>query len=423
MTATPTGTPREDPGALAATPRGQAPTGVETLDSVHALLGSYIDYPGEDEHVAHTLWIAHTYLLDAWDTTPRLAFMSALPGSGKSRALELTALLVPRPIHTANSTHSALQHLAAQQDKRPTLLIDEIDTIYGSRAKGNEDLRAFINAGFGRGVESHRLSWNENGGRVLSRESYCAIALAGLEQLPSTIETRSIRIQMQRARPTTTLHPLRHKDRAHVGARERAALTHWTATLADTITDMLPTPNQWPYTVRDRARDVWEPLITVARAAGDEWEQRAWQACTHLTSIQRKARTDAPAELLHNLHTIFTGNDWDKASTEDIITALCSLPDTRWAGTDGPRLTARTLARHLSGFGIQSRNMRFKDGVRKGYDRNDLVPVWMTYLEPQTPDEDPGALAAAWPTPAAPGQGECTAPPITDGVNVPLFDA
>lgn len=44
------------------------------LDEVHAFLGRFVAYPSEHAHVAHTLWIAHTHLMEAWESTPRIAF-------------------------------------------------------------------------------------------------------------------------------------------------------------------------------------------------------------------------------------------------------------------------------------------------------------------------------------------------------------
>jgi len=56
------------------------------LDLVEAFLRRFVIYPSEHALVAHVLWIAHTHLMDCWDTTPRLAFMSAERMSGKTRA-------------------------------------------------------------------------------------------------------------------------------------------------------------------------------------------------------------------------------------------------------------------------------------------------------------------------------------------------
>ena len=47
------------------------------LDLVESYVGRFVAYPSEHALVAHVLWIAHTHLIECFDTTPRLAFMSA----------------------------------------------------------------------------------------------------------------------------------------------------------------------------------------------------------------------------------------------------------------------------------------------------------------------------------------------------------
>ncbi len=76
----------------------EAQAGEDLMDAIYDFLGRFIAYPSEAAHVAHVLWIQHTHLMDSWESTPRLVFLSPEPGSGKTRALEVTELLVPRPV-------------------------------------------------------------------------------------------------------------------------------------------------------------------------------------------------------------------------------------------------------------------------------------------------------------------------------------
>lgn len=76
--------------------------GAKLLDDVHAFLGRIVAYPSKETHTAHTLWIAHAHLMEAWESTPRITFLSPEPSSGKTRALEITELLVPRPVQAVN---------------------------------------------------------------------------------------------------------------------------------------------------------------------------------------------------------------------------------------------------------------------------------------------------------------------------------
>jgi len=114
--------------------------GQRVLSKVHEFLGRFVAYPSEHARLAHTLWIVHTHLIHLWENTPRIAFLSPEPASGKTRALETTESLVPRPMEAVNMSPSALFRSVGNSNGLPTILFDEIDTIFGPRAKDNEDI-------------------------------------------------------------------------------------------------------------------------------------------------------------------------------------------------------------------------------------------------------------------------------------------
>src|SRR5687767_14668471 len=74
-----------------------AQLGERVIEAVYSFLGRFVSYPSEHARIAHALWVLHAHLMAVWDSTPRLAFLSAEPASGKTRALEVTELLVPNP--------------------------------------------------------------------------------------------------------------------------------------------------------------------------------------------------------------------------------------------------------------------------------------------------------------------------------------
>ena len=102
------------------------------------------------------LWIAHAHRMDLWESPPRIAFLSPEPGSGKSRALEVTEPLVPMPVHAVNTSPAYLFRKVAEPEGLPTLLYDEIDTVFGPKAKDNEDVRGMLNAGHRKGAKAGR---------------------------------------------------------------------------------------------------------------------------------------------------------------------------------------------------------------------------------------------------------------------------
>lgn len=232
---------------------------MHVLDTVEGFIGQFVAYPSDAAKVAHTLWIAHTHFMDSWESTPRLAFLSPEPGSGKSRALEVTEPLVPRPVHAVNTSPAYLFRKVSDPDGAPTILHDEIDTVFGPKAKDNEDIRGMLNAGHRRGATAGRCVVK---GKVVETEelpAYCAVALAGLNDLPYTIMTRSVVIRMRRRSPTEVLQPWRHRINVPQAAPIFEQLEEWAARESQLL--------GWPVMpagIEDRNADVWEPLLALA---------------------------------------------------------------------------------------------------------------------------------------------------------------
>lgn len=99
--------------------------GAGLLDDVERFLARFVAYPSEATRVATVLWAAHAHALDAFEHTPRLAFLSPEPGSGKTRALEVLELVTPNPLLAVNATPAYLFRKIADTANRPTILFDE----------------------------------------------------------------------------------------------------------------------------------------------------------------------------------------------------------------------------------------------------------------------------------------------------------
>jgi hypothetical protein len=121
------------------------------LDAAAAVLCRYVVWPSESAPVAVTLWLAHTHIVSEFESTPRLAFLSPEVWSGKSRSLVVLERLTPAPMMTANISTAALARTLDAGSTR-TVLLDECDAVFGSRAREHEDLRAILNAGHRRGA-------------------------------------------------------------------------------------------------------------------------------------------------------------------------------------------------------------------------------------------------------------------------------
>jgi hypothetical protein len=361
--------------------------GAALLDEVEAFHRRFNIFPTEAAYVAVTLWDAHAHLIDAFDGTARLAFLSPEPGSGKSRALEIVETLTPRAATTVNASANALFRLVEADGGTPTLLFDEIDTVFGPKAGGNEEVRGFLNSGYRRGAKSLRCVGDGSNQNTEWFSSFCAVAMAGLGSLPDTILTRSVIIRMRKKAPNEKAEPYRRRVHEKQGHALRDRLADWAETVRDEVAQAWP---EMPDGVSDRPADVWEPLLAVADAAGGHWPERARAACVVLIkSAQEGDEASLGVRLLTDLRDrVFCGAD--RMPTAAILEVLLRLDDAPWAdlSDDGKALTARGLSKLLSQYvrpdnsPIRPRGIRVGSGTPKGYYAEDLSDAWARYCPP-----------------------------------------
>jgi len=362
-------------------PAGTA--GATVLDAVHEFLGRFIAYPEDWARDAHALWIVHTHLVDCFESTPRIAFLSPEPGSGKSRCLEVTEPLVPRPVHAVNTTPAYLFRKVASDEGRPTILYDEIDTVFGPKAKDNEDIRGMLNAGHRKGATAGRAV--VRGHQVVTEEleAFCAVALAGLNDLPDTIMTRSVVVRMKRRRQGDYVEPWRHRLNAPEGHALQAQIAAWARTVAVAAMDLWP---HIPEGVEDRNADVWEPLLAVGELAGGDWVERARVAAvTAVTGLQDGAGESLGVTLLRDLRNVF--GDQDRMYSDDILEALRAIEGAPWANLRGLPLDRTGLSRLLKRYGVTPKQLRIGEDNRRGYTAADLADPWSRYIPPVPPHE------------------------------------
>jgi hypothetical protein len=134
------------PATTSSDPAGCSPKHSESLlRSIAEVLRRFVVLPSEEALVAVQLFVLHTWAIDAAYATPYLAIVSAEKQSGKTKLLEVLELLVRNPWLTASASESAL--FRTIEAECPTLLLDEVDAIFGSNTDRTEPLRALLNAG------------------------------------------------------------------------------------------------------------------------------------------------------------------------------------------------------------------------------------------------------------------------------------
>jgi hypothetical protein len=227
------------------------------LDDVCAFIRRFVVL---DDHqaVAVTLWVAHTHVFEAFGCTPYLSISSSEKRSGKTRLLEVVELLVREPLPTANISDAALFRVI--DERQPTLLVDEVDAIFGKRSQRDE-LRGMINAGYRRGATTHRMG-GPNNTSLQTFSVYCPKAFAGIGNcLPDTVADRAIPIRLKRRTRGEQIERFRLRAVEPVGHALRDRLGDWLERQHDYLAESRPA---LPDKLDDRAQDVWEPLLAVA---------------------------------------------------------------------------------------------------------------------------------------------------------------
>jgi Protein of unknown function (DUF3631) len=346
--------------------------GAELIEAVAAFLRRYVVLSRE-QVTTLALWVFHTWAVEAADVTPYIHVSSAEKRSGKTRLLEVLALLVRSPIASANISDAAL--FRAIESRAPTLLFDEIDSVFGPKARDREDLRGLLNAGYRRGTPALRM-----GGAKMNElqefATFCPKVLAGIGKVPDTISDRAITIALKRRTAAEPIERFRHREAEEVSEPLRQGLE----SLADYHRPALAEARPELPTLGDRAADSWEPLLAIAELVSEEWTERARIAAVVLSGEQDVADETIGVRLLADLRAVFVANG-DRLSTAALLQALKADEEAPWADWHGSGLSARRLADLLRPYGITSRSVRLEDGsTPKGYKLEQFADAFDRYL-------------------------------------------
>ena len=393
-------------GRRAEQPAEAPPTG-ELLDAIAAVIEQYVVLPSTHATTAVTLWVAHTWAFAGAHATPYLLVTSPERRSGKSRLLEVLELLVRSPWRIASASEAAMFRKIDQDN--PTLLLDEIDAIFGSATERTEPLRAMLNAGNRPGSNVARCVGEGADQQVVDFSVYCPKILAGIDsgRVPDTITDRSIAIGMKRKTTGERVDVFRHRYEKAATHGLREAAEAWGAQQAEAL---LETDPEMPPALNDRAAEAWEPLLAISDLAGGGWPDRARAAAVALIGED----ADEPghgARLLAALRDIFA--DHEVLATITILEQVNSdeeLPFGGWRRGEG--LDPRGLSRLLNPYSIRPRSVRI-DGATstcKGYRRDQFEEVWARYAPPPSGESPAQAEQAAQPAPG----------PVPDVPDVPL---
>jgi Protein of unknown function (DUF3631) len=358
-------------------PMSEPPPGISVLDLIHHVMQDYLDLRPE-ERIAISLWILHAHTFESFKHSPRLIITSPVHGCGKTSALEYIGNLVNA--HRTNNATAAT--VFRRLDYRQPLLLDEGDNL---GIVFDRVLRSVLN-GFQRGDIVDRYIKGE----LKSYSTFAPIAVAVIGALPRPLTSRSVVIPM---RKSDGKRELKRFDES-TDTREFPLMYGYILNWRDAHKDKLRLADpKMPTELRDRARDVWRPLIAIADTFGLEWGKKARDAAVVLS--RGRHDEDIKVTLLRDTRDIFDTLGVDRILSDELVAKLNDLEDGAWSEWRGVRddqpphkLTRAEMQHMLRIFGIRPRSVwpiprRPTSKSRKGYYREDLGLAWAAYC-PET---------------------------------------
>ncbi len=362
---------------------GVESSGAALLRRTACFIKRFIVLRDHHQAVALALWVIHTHAFDAADSTPYPLITSPEKRSGKSRLLEILDLLVARGWHVSGISEAVLFRKIAKVC--PTLLLDEVDSIFANHAEKTEPIRALINAGSRRGSKVSRCVGRNHD--VEDFAVFCPKCLAGIEsgRLPETIRDRSIPIRLRRKRDEEV-------ERFRFGQVKKeaeelvAAIEAWAQENIEALKITHPTiPSQ----LNDRAAEGWEPLLAIAELAGEDWPEKAASAAVALCADVEIEDDSFGVQLLADIKRIWNPDKLGHTLfSQDICERLSQLEDGPWKtwgrNRKVPGFGPRDVGKYLRRYDITSRTVRVGEVTLKGYHYQQFEDAWARYV----PDTD-----------------------------------
>ena len=193
------------------------------------------------------LWAINTWVFERFDACPYLCVTSYTMAAGKTRLMELLAMVSRNPHLIASMTPAAMLRMIEQADSKTTLFFDQAETLSGSSGRV---LKNFMEIGYRRG---QTVTTAVSGGRLQEFQVYCPKCFAVTGELTETLRHRSIEIRLEQGEPILEFYdPAAKRDGAAIVEQIKALLRErWSKTNP-------------PAFLGPREAEIWASLFSVA---------------------------------------------------------------------------------------------------------------------------------------------------------------
>lgn len=399
--ATPTGGRAGQGSQVRRAAEGHTGVAVRVADFV----GRFVVLPRRDRLII-ACWVMAAWLADVWDRFGHLAVTSPEKRCGKSRLLELLALLAPRAYMTSNISPAAVYRLV--QAERATLIVDEAQSVSRNGSESSEVLRELLNASISRDASVIRCG-GPNRDTVERFSVYGPKIVANILPLDPVLADRCLPVEMVRKTAADAVEPFRSRVAGPAAEELRSELEKWAEENRGRVAEVYDKTE--PFAIsNDRLAELLTPLQAVAAvddphgAADIDGSGGVPEGTRGLTAVlrsyaqaleerERREELMSPGvRLLAACRELFTpGVVFMPTAT--LLAGLVARKEEPWGRwCKGSPMTHEALATLLRPYNV--RPSRNRQQTARGYHRADFEGPWESYLLPPAPPSPPARVPA-----------------------------
>lgn len=334
--------------------------GAELIGAVRAWLRRYVWFPVAGQDLIIALWIAHTWFIDGFTSTPYLCVTARTKRAGKTTLLELVAAAGQNGQTFATIRPAAIVRFLHAVEGRAVVAFDEVERM--SRGTAG-DVRSILATGYRRG-QFHMVT---SGDRVKAFRVFGPKAFALIGDMTDVIRDRSVILRLQRAPRGAEVLDYTNptiRERAHTEAAELAAeLSNWQQRTGGKSRIVSPE------FLDGREREIWLPIWSMAHHAGLDAKTMdllaaamvdtsaiksepasAWTALSEDAERDQEDQ-DYAERMLTDLRSVLKPGETFIPSVEAVV-RLQGIPTAIWRTWRGQGVNEITLAALLSRFGL-----------------------------------------------------------------------
>lgn len=340
-------------------------------DKIVDYMNQYVAFPIPEQADTLALWVLHTHVFNTAYTTPYIYITAAERGCGKSRVREVLTEIAFNSHDGSNISGGALYALLGA-DAKPTLFMDEIDTVFMGNDGTTKEIRGMLNEGYKRSGKIMRQasSRDEDGRR--ETESYSVFApkmLIGIDNggMHDTTLSRCIPVVLKRRKADHVLRDFLIWEVEEEAAALKEEISEWAKGVVDRLAQHKPVSPGAPLV--DRKWELAFPLMAVADMLGNGWHDRAKHALITLLSDEEQSLSPQ-AQILSVAKEWFDAHPTaDRIKSETLATLV--------------GLTSKKVAALLRPYEIKPGVMKIPGQGQQNhrcYLRFDFIDAWERYL-------------------------------------------